>query len=171
MKSIRIDQDKLILDGHRVGLELKDNQQSRITLRESIHIEIAKSPNGNYGPALDVVFADGLTNLVPWLPSYWQPYAQKHLLPTPTMPNPTPPQSPPQHAAARIDPPKLLSSAEPIFSDLARSYKYGGAVVVNLWVEPDGKATHVTISRAIGTGMDDDALAPVRSYVFFTRKG
>jgi hypothetical protein len=79
LQTLHLKQDKLVLEGRRVGLELRDNKQQRVRLNvgkvnrpedESVHIDIAASPSGDYGPALDVVFTDGLAELVPSLPSY-----------------------------------------------------------------------------------------------------
>jgi hypothetical protein len=80
LKKVHLKQDKLILEGRRVGLELAANKQIRVPLDTSIQIDIATSPTGDYGPALDAIFANNLVDLVPTLPFYWQPYAVKNFV-------------------------------------------------------------------------------------------
>jgi periplasmic protein TonB len=65
-----------------------------------------------------------------------------------------------------ISPPKLPNSIEPEINEIARSQSYGGHVLVNLHVEPDGTISHPTIIRALGLGLDEDALVAVLRYTF-----
>jgi TonB family protein len=167
LKSIDLKPDKLILVGTRIGLELADNQQKRVPLDGHVHIEIAAGSNGDYGPALDSIFADGLDKLVPTLPSYWKSYAEKNFLPAPatTPANPSP-QSQDTKSKGAVSPPKILSSAQPFYNSVARSKNYAGTVLVNFWVEPDGTTSHLSIRQALGLGMDEDALAAAQRYIF-----
>ncbi len=159
LKSLQVKHDKLILEGRRTGLELSDHKQVRVRLNivtpersdyESMRIEIAASPSGDYGPALDAIFANGLAELVPSMPSYWLPYALKNFTAidsssAPGSPVTNPPQQPadssaekPSHIGGGVVPPKLLSCKEPEFSHAARALKYSGVVVVHFWLHPDG---------------------------------
>jgi TonB family protein len=186
-KSLRIKQDKLILEGRRIGLEFSDHKQVRVPLNvgkpgrpedESMRIEIAASPSGDYGPALDAIFANGLAELVPSMPSYWQPYALKNFTAidsstTPGTPVANPAQQPadspdakPRRIGDAVTPPKLLRSKEPEFSDAARGLKYSGTVLINLWLQPDGAVSHLSLVRPIGLGLDERALAAVQKYTF-----
>lgn len=79
LKKVHLKQNKLILEGRRVGLKLADNKQIRVSLDPPIQIDIAASPTGDYGQALDAIFANGLADLVPSLPFYWKTYASKTL--------------------------------------------------------------------------------------------
>jgi TonB family protein len=192
LKKVHLKQDKLILEGRRVGLELTANKQQRVPINvgkvnnpedESMHIEIAASPTGDYGPALEAIFVDGLAGLVPSLPFYWTSYAQKNFLPattaisSPAVPAasaaPAPIQQPsrptdakPRRVGGGIKPPTLLHSTEPEFNEVARRLKYSGIAVVNVWVKPDGAVTHLSIVRGIGLGLDERALIAVQQYKF-----
>jgi hypothetical protein len=169
-KSLRIKQDKLILEGRRIGLEFSDHKQVRVPLNvgkpvrpedESIRIEIAASPSGDYGPALDAIFANGLAELVPSMPYYWQPYALKNFtaIDSSTTPGTTvanPAQQPadssdakPRRIEGAVTSPKLLRSKEPEFSDAARGLKYSGTVLINFWLQPDGTVSHLSLVRPI----------------------
>jgi TonB family protein len=188
LRTLHVEQTMLVLEGRRVGLELKDNKQLRVPLNagkqghqkdESMRIVIAASPSGDYGPALDAIFADGLSELVPSLPFYWKSYAAKNFLPaiasaTPTaatMPDPAPhdsgsPDTKPRRIGGGVKPPKLLRSKEPEFNDAARGLNYSGIVLINLWLHPDGTVSHLSLVRALGLGLDERALAAVQKYTF-----
>lgn len=173
-KKVSLKPDKLVLEGPRVGLELKDNKQKRVPLNNQIHIEIAKNSNGDYGPALDTIFADGLDKLLPSLPSYWKSYGEKNFVPASntaplTLSTNSDSQlqdSKPKKIGGSISPPKLLSSAEPVYNSVAKSKQYSGSVLIHLWVEPSGTISHLSIRQALGLGMDEDALAAVQRYTF-----
>ena len=171
LTSAHLDPDRLVLKGRRVGLELANNQPKRILLHDPIHIEIAASPTGDYSQALDAIFVDGLADLVPLLPIYWQDYAQKNFLPATSISPLTPQAAGPIHLASKVTAPRLLSSSEELtVSEQARELKYGGTVIVNLWIEPDGKPSHLTIRQALGLGLDESALAVAQRYVFSPAK-
>jgi TonB family protein len=135
-----------------------------------MHIEIAASPSGDYGPALDAVFVDGLDKLVPSMPFYWKSYAEKNFLPpssaaSANSDSPSP-SSKPKKITSAITPPKLVSSVEPNYNSVAKDKKYSGTVLINLWVGSDGKLSRLSVRRPLGLGMDEDAMAAVARYVF-----
>jgi TonB family protein len=186
--TLRLKRNKLVLEGRRIGLELRDNKQQRVPLKvgkpedpenEQILIEVDASPSGDYGPALDTIFANGLEELVPSMPFYWKSYAVKNFIPADQS------QAPAAHAASNsghqetsssetkprrigggVTAPKLLASKEPQFNSSARSLRYSGNVLINLWVQPDGTVSHLSLVRPIGLGLDESALAAVQKYTF-----
>jgi TonB family protein len=179
LKYVRAKQDKLILEGDRVGIELADGNQKRVTLKvgtlgdysvESVHIEVDASPNNDYGPALDAIFIEDIAALLPSLPSYWQSYAQKNFLPGAKATSPATPSAQRAqvvHAGSNIKPPKLLRAPDPDWSNIyTRALNYGGTVLINLQVNADGSVTHLSIVHALGMGLDESALASVQKYVF-----
>jgi TonB family protein len=188
LQGLHLKQDKLVLEGRRVGLEFRDNKQLRVPLNvgkpnhpedESMQIDIAASSSGDYGPALDAVFVNDLSELVPSLPSYWKSYATKNFIladpsTTPTAsatPDTAPrdagsPDTKPRRIGGGVKPPKLLHAKEPEFNNAARGLKYSGAVLINLWLYPDGTVSHLSVVRALGLGLDERALAAVQKYTF-----
>lgn len=171
LNKVQLNQDKLILDGKRIGLQLANNQQKRVPLHR-MHIEIATNTSGDFGPSLDAIFVDGLADLVPTMPSYWKAYAQKTFLPPGGAIPATPSQIPsiqsgkPLKIGGNVKPPKLLHSAEPMFSGPARELGYTGSTVINLWLKPDGTTTRLSVVRALGLGLDECALIAIQQYVF-----
>jgi TonB family protein len=100
----------LEVDGDRVGLEFEKDTPKRVSLHTPIQIKIAGGPGADYGPALDRIFADDLSALVPAMPFYWQHYAQAHLLAHASAPTAatTVAQAPP---IVGIDGPQAISAA------------------------------------------------------------
>jgi TonB family protein len=192
LRTVHLKQDKLILEGRRIGLELRDQKQVRVPLNigkpdrpedETVHIDITASPSGDYGPALDAIFTNGLAELVPSMPSYWKAYAAKNFIPSDPSTTPPPavsapaapapdqqpagsPDTKPRRIGGGVKPPKLLHAKEPEFNDAARGLKYSGIVLINFWLHPDGTVSHLSVVRALGLGLDERALAAVQKYTF-----
>jgi TonB family protein len=184
LQNAHLEPGKLILEGRRIGLKLERYTQFRVPLKaekgirhkdELVHLEIDASPAGNYGPALDAIFANGLVDLVPTMPSYWKAYALKNFV---TLGNVAPPSVPSaalgdQSPAPKlllttpgVTPPKLLHAKAPKFSDAAKSLKYDGSTLINCHVAADGTVVDLSFVRALGMGLDENALAVVSQYIF-----
>lgn len=72
----------------------------------------------------------------------------------------------PRRIGGGVSAPVLLFSVEPEFSEEARRAKVAGNVLVNLWVTPHGRPTHVHVLRGVGMGLDQKAIAAVEQYRF-----
>jgi TonB family protein len=179
IRKVHLKKDKLVLEGRRIGLELADNQQKRVPLNagifpvtddESLDIDIAAPPNGDYGSSLDAIFVNGLSDLSPLLPFYWKTYAGKNFNPAVPLHPPVSIEKP-VRMDATVSPPKLLHPpVEPEFSQAARKLRYGGKVLVQLWVRPDGAVVNLSVVRALGIGLDERALLAVQHYSFSPAK-
>jgi TonB family protein len=194
LKSVLFKPSKLLLEGRRVGLEMSDHKLQRIPLNggdpnnfkdEPVHIEIAASPTGDYGPALDAVFINGLADMVPLVPLYWKPYASTHFIPNgsaidqPTKiaasdpspsAQPSSPDAKPYRVGGGVTMPTLLRVVEPKFNEEARRLKLTGNTLVHLWVTPQGTTTNISIVRPLGLGLDEQAVAAVQNYSFSPAK-
>jgi TonB family protein len=62
--------------------------------------------------------------------------------------------------------PKVLSDPDPAYSDVARRAHYQGMVVLWLIVKPDGTPDKVRVQRSIGMGLDEAAIAAVKTWRF-----
>jgi TonB family protein len=184
LQNAHLEPGKLILEGRRIGLKLERYTQFRVPLKaekgirhkdELVHLEIDASPAGNYGPALDTIFANGLADLVPAMPYYWKPYALKNFVSLGTPAAPSVPsaalgdQSPAPKLVLTtpgVTPPKLLHAKAPKFSDAAKSLKYDGSTLINCHVGANGTVVDPSFVRALGMGLDENALAVVSQYIF-----
>jgi protein TonB len=70
------------------------------------------------------------------------------------------------HIGGGVSKPVVLYSVEPEFSEEARKAKFSGNVEVYLWVDEDGRPSHIRIVRGVGMGLDEKAVEAVRQYRF-----
>lgn len=70
------------------------------------------------------------------------------------------------HIGGGVSRPQVLYSVEPEFSEEARKAKFSGNVEVYLWVDADGKPSHIRVVRGVGMGLDEKAVDAVRQYRF-----
>jgi protein TonB len=59
-----------------------------------------------------------------------------------------------------------VHSVDPDFTDEARQKKISGAVIVSLVVDEQGRPTRLKVVRALGSGLDEEALKAVAKYRF-----
>ncbi len=65
-----------------------------------------------------------------------------------------------------VSAPVPIFEPQPEFSEEARKTKTGGTVLVDLWVDVDGKPSHVHVLQGIGMGLDEKAMEAVKQYRF-----
>jgi TonB family protein len=74
-----------------------------------------------------------------------------------------PAQEPPR---SNVSPPRVLSKAEPDYTEEARRARVNASVTVKLIVRPDGKASDIRVVRAAGFGLDENAIECVGNWQF-----
>ena len=182
---VHLESNALVLEGKRMGVKFNDKIPRRVVLQvgdrrpfseETMQITIDTPTDGNFSRALDAIFADGLPDLAPALPQYWQRFAHESLLPANSSnspssaatspPSPATTSSPVKRIGGAIKPPTLAKAKEPQFSQAARALLYSGKVLINLWVGENGIPYHLAIVRPAGLGLDEQALYAVQQYVF-----
>jgi periplasmic protein TonB len=62
--------------------------------------------------------------------------------------------------------PECLYCPNAQFSDEAVQAKYQGVVLVNALITPDGRATDIQVVKSLGLGLDENAVAAVRTWRF-----
>jgi len=174
----KIQNGRLKISGERVGLIFDRNGHGQRHNLGGLVIEIAAPPDNNFTKALNAVFVDGLAELAPLLPSYWQAYAQTYFLPRPADETSTDsvritkllssnrPNGDIRHVGGNIKPPRVIQSADPVFSSYARNMKLVGNVNVYMWVEPDGSPSHLQVVRPLGMGLDERALRAASQFQY-----
>jgi TonB family protein len=67
---------------------------------------------------------------------------------------------------SEVTPPRVQSSPDPEFSELARQDKNQGEAEFRLTVAEDGQVRDVCVSRSLGEGLDEKAVAAIRNWKF-----
>jgi TonB family protein len=196
LQKISLDPDQLILEGRRIVLELNNDKQNRIPISldtrnpnhpkdESMKISIKASPDGDYGLALNAIFVADLADLIPSQPLFWKEYANKNFA-RPGTPNnsaaatvaseapasaqQSSPRPVPLHVGGTVKAPELRQTKMLVFNDSVRRLTCEGTVLLNLWVEPDGTVSDITVVHAMGIGFDESAQAAVQQYKYAPAK-
>jgi len=186
VESIDMKGSKLLLEGHRAGIEYQNGIPMRVAISDGLSdsphfrkmtILIDAPAGGDLEPTLHAIFFDGQTETPPSLPISWQPYAQGHpffLSSTATQQDTSSPSDRPSNTAHAeavnvgpgIVPPKLTHMVDPRFNNTVRSMRFSGETVIALVVDTTGKPQDIFIRKPIGLGMDEEALQAVSQYVF-----
>jgi TonB family protein len=75
-------------------------------------------------------------------------------------------ERPISHVGGNISAPRATYTPEPEFSEEARKAKYGGIAVLNIMVDKDGNVSRISVLRALGMGLDAEAMNRVRTWRF-----
>jgi len=167
VRKVSLKTDHLEIDGDRVGIEFLNDGPKRVSLKTHIQIAIAASPSADYGAALDKIFANNLSDLVPSMPAYWQRFAQTGLtakLDDVSAYLAKARRSDASHLGPRA--PHLLQTSEPHFTPEARKARYSAVVVISFTAKEDGSVSNPYIVRPAGLGLDEQAIAAVLNYRF-----
>jgi TonB family protein len=178
--SVKLKDGKLQVKGERIQLRFNpdgtiDGLPDKAEHGGRMLIEVQGVPGTDFGKALDAIFVSNLASLTPSLPNYWQFYAQKNFMPAGTAVTDSPAAieaaeksraSRAMHIGGSVKPPKVLNSVKPSYTAGARAAKFSGNVQVYLWVERDGSVSHLQVTKPVGMGLDDVAVAAVRQYKF-----
>lgn len=72
-----------------------------------------------------------------------------------------------------LKPPKVMYSPEPDFSEEARHARYQGIVMMHIVIDTNGNVDDIRIDRALGKGLDENAVSAVKKWKFSpaTREG
>jgi len=65
-----------------------------------------------------------------------------------------------------VSAPVLLYKKEPEYSEEARKAKHQGTVVLYVQIDPSGKATHMSVVKSLGLGLDEKAMEAVSNWKF-----
>ena len=65
-----------------------------------------------------------------------------------------------------VSQPSVLYKVDPEYSEEARKAKYSGTVLIQLVVDPDGKARNIKVVRSLGLGLDEKAMEAVAKWKF-----
>ena len=65
-----------------------------------------------------------------------------------------------------VTPPRLIDKVEPAYSAEASEAKLEGTVILAVEVHPDGRIHNARVTKALGKGLDEQAIAAVERWRF-----
>jgi len=190
--NVRLSDSKLEIKGVRAGLMFAQSIGAR-PYQGSGKIDVVIARDGQHPeelePALQKVFSMGIDGaLAANAPQYWREYLSRRLNPPeagtpadcggfdadPLQPKSAlsdhsgPDENGIYHSAKGngVTPPRLVRAPDPPFTEAARALKYQGVVIVGLVVDTSGRPQAVHITRPLGMGLDENAVASVSQYQF-----
>lgn len=177
-KKVKLDGNHLEIEGERVGLVGDEDEMTEdgntVFERETLHkkdkkvetvkIEIEGGADADFTKALDAIFATSLEQLAPDVPLYWQEFFHRDVLHEKTVASRI--SAKPSKIGGSVQPPRVLKSVNPGFSEAARGQKFSGHSLISLFVDKEGMPEDIQVKRPIGLGLDDQAVKAVSQYRF-----
>jgi hypothetical protein len=161
---VEMKQDHLSITGKRLAVAFTDHQFQAMGTGETAHIDIAASPDGDYGPAVDAIFASNLSELAPTTPGYW--------LPCLTDAAPALSKEANKSAGDRnvVDPPVALYVPVIKLDEHARGHSVNAELTVALIVDSCGNPAEVHLLAHYNDEVDKAVLECVQGYRFKAAK-
>lgn len=185
VRKISLATDAIRVDGKRVSYVFDQHDKRMNPLEEKDDLKIKIRLNGPLTSAdqanavLGRVFAVTQEDIVNSAPQYWQEFLKghvgPHLLPDSAgATRPHPPGDSDNTGDEKIfhigdpglTPPKILYRREPEFSEAARRHHIQGVIGLNVVVDSAGRVGKVSIARAVGMGLEENAIEEVRNWRF-----
>lgn len=182
VKKIDLTTEKLRLEGNRAAYKFdgegrlipaQDKDRVKITIRLDKPLTSVEEA----AAVLGRVFAITQEDVMNAAPPDWQPYLKKHLEEAPekdqAQARTIEVTGEPEklfHLGTDVTPPKPLLTPEPHFPELARHQKFEGIVGLNVIVDSTGRVSNVKIVKALGMGLDEEAVRTVRTWRFAPAK-
>lgn len=178
-----IEGKSLVIHGVRVALVAKEDgkqglerrviQRSRPHETEELKITVQPDSTGTFDAALASIFANNLTELSSAVPIYWKCYAASYFAPESINDNA---EKEVEHCVTTVDagamtgvepaynvggkilPPKMTVQTNYKYSPTALQMKINGTSVVHLRIGTDGVPVGIQVVRALGAGLDEQAM-------------
>jgi len=166
---------KMISSTTQIWPSFRHGDKSNFHASEEVQITVQKDSRETFDTALANIFADGLEQLAASVPSYWKCYATNYFVPpvisedaekkvnqcVKVMANGSDQDEDAQHAysvGGSVLPPTATVYMPPKYSGIAGELMVSGSAVVHLRVGIDGIPVGLQVVRAIGAGLDEEAL-------------
>jgi TonB family protein len=147
----------------------KDREDLGKTLRgrnTEIEIELPREnpDQKDVSSAMHAVFLGDSESMMDIVPEFWRAYFAKQEGKSYS----TPVRDRPVYFVKKgvVTPPKVLSDPEPEFSKEARQVKYEGTMFVSLILDEAGSVQELQITKPLGLGLDENAIATVHTWKF-----
>jgi TonB family protein len=183
VRSTAIEGKSLVIHGERVALVAKEDGKQGLERRvirwgrshesEEMKITVQPDSTGSFEGALTSIFANGLAELSSSVPIYWKCYAASYFGPEIIKDNA---EKEVEHCVTTVDasamagvepaynvggktlPPKMTVQTNYKYSPTALQMEINGTSVVHLRIGTDGIPAGIQVVRALGAGLDEQAM-------------
>ena len=166
---------RVISSTTQIWPSLRRGDKNKYHAPEELTITVHPDSAGNFETAVTTIFADGLAQLANAVPIYWKCYAASYFVPTVVTEDAEkrvgqcvtttadgsgedPSGARAMPAGGAVIPPAMTVSTPPKFSFVGRELMVTGVAVVHVRVGTDGVPVGLQIVRALGAGLDEQAL-------------
>ena len=166
IEKVDLSSKELRIEGRRVGLGTdKTNKPVLVPMSKSVKVEIQLDQ-----PLNSIDQAQNLLDRVFYLQSETDEHAKPELR---RADDRSAQQTIYKAGKDDVKYPKATYTPEPEFSERARRAKHQGTVILNIVVDEKGNVTRVRLDRALGDGLDENAMEGVKNWRFIpaTRNG
>jgi TonB family protein len=183
VRSTAIEGKSLVIHGERVALVAKEDGKQGLERRviqwgrshesEEMKITVQPDSTGSFEEGLTSIFANGLAELSSSVPVYWKCYAASYFAPENIKDNA---EKEVEHCVTTVDagalngvepaynvggkilPPKMTVQTNYKYSSTALQMEINGTSVVHLRIGTDGVPVGIQVVRALGAGLDEQAM-------------
>ena len=181
IRKISLKPGELQLEGNRVFFTYDPGQTAMSYVPEDhshIKLKVALDhPWGSLEEARKVVqsiFAVGDEERLESAPVYWKPFLARQLgltwQETPGAPSEKTGNDGRKifqlNADSGVRPPKAIYTPEPEFTQQARKHRFEGTVMLKAVINRSGRVEHIRIVRALGMGLDEEAIDMMKKWKF-----
>jgi TonB family protein len=184
--SAAVESNSLVIHGERVALVAKGDGKRGLERRviqagdkkkphrsEDLQITIQPDSTGSFDRALATIFANGLAELSTSVPIYWKCYAASYFAAESVKedaekevtqcvstvdPSVTTGVEPAYNVGPGMVPPRMTVQTPTKYSAVAHQLGISGTAVVHLRIGTDGVPVGIQVVRALGAGLDEQAM-------------
>jgi len=159
-------QDELTTIDNYYGKLREDLEHTLRSLKAEIEIELTsgKPDQKDISSAIHAVFLTDSESMMDVAPTFWRAYFAK----LEDKPQSAPTTKGPIYVLRphEVSPPHVTYNPDPDYSLEARKVKYEGTAVISLVVDASGTTRDLQITKPLGLGLDENAVAAVSTWKF-----
>ena len=182
IEDIHVESTRLRIKAARVQFQFSQKAQGLVAVPTKHHVKLdialskPLSSEADADSTLATVFALTDQDVLNTAPQFWREYLSSHRASTTNhelqegsikeRTAPVPDGKVSRLGEKGVTAPKRIYTPEPEYTDFARDAKYQGTLTLSMVVGPDGLIKNVSIVRPLGMGLDENAVASVKTWRF-----
>ena len=190
IKKIKLEPTRVVIEGQRIGTELRKNKLSPLKLDHPMELQIdltqPLSSTDQFESLLNRVFASTKEEFLASVPEFWREYLEKNLevysdhgrvmeFKEAALSHPQPKDKKPDdqprrnrdgayYLGAGVRPPHPVSTPDPDYDTTAKSERLTGTNAFSVVVDETGKIIKVTLIRPLGLGLEESTAKTLQTW-------